>query len=79
MAIQVLAYIGHKWIVEPDLVKVQPRWHICTHENAWLRKVSWDLLQWTWPDPYAGQRSKTIIIFQFTTTLGHHILAAQIA
>ena len=24
MEIQVLTYIGHKWIVDPDLIKVQP-------------------------------------------------------
>ena len=42
-AIRVLAYTGHKSIVDPDPIKVQPNWHICTHENTWLRKVSWDL------------------------------------
>ena len=47
MAIRVLAYTGHKWIVDPDPIKVQPEWHICTHENTWLRKVTWDPLQWT--------------------------------
>ena len=26
-AIQVLAYTGHKWIVDPDPIKVQPEWH----------------------------------------------------
>ena len=40
-AIRVLAYkSGHKWIVDPDPIKVQPDWHICTHENTWLSKVS---------------------------------------
>ena len=39
-AIRVLAYTGHKWIADPDPVKVQPEWHICTHENTWLHKVS---------------------------------------
>ena len=39
-AIRVLAYIGLKWIVDPNPIKVQPNWHICTHENTWLRKVS---------------------------------------
>ena len=33
-AIRVLAYTGHKWIVDPDPIKVQPDWHICTHENT---------------------------------------------
>ena len=33
-AIQVLMYTGHKWIVDPDPIKVQPDWHICTHENT---------------------------------------------
>ena len=55
--IRVLAYIGHKWIVDPDPIKVQPDWHICTHENTWLRKVSWDPLQWTWHDPYVGKEA----------------------
>ena len=32
-AIRVLAYTDHKWIVDPDSIKVQPEWHICTHEN----------------------------------------------
>ena len=50
-----------------------------THENTWLRKVNWDLLQWTWHDPYADQGSKDIPSFQFTTRLGRHILAAQTA
>ena len=77
MAIWVLAYIGHKWIVDPNPIKVQLEWHICTHENTWLRKVNWDPLQWTWCGPYAGQGSKVIPFFQFTTRLGHHILAAQ--
>ena len=35
--IRLLAYTGHKWIVDPDPIKVQPEWHICTHENTWLR------------------------------------------
>ena len=42
-----------------------------------LRKVSWDPLQWTWHDPYAGQGSKPIPFFQFTNRLGRHILATQ--
>ena len=58
--IRVLAYTGHKWIVDPDPIKVQPDWHICTHENTWLCKVSWESLQWTWCDPYTGQGSKPI-------------------
>ena len=41
--IRVLAYISHKWIVNPDPINVQLEWHICTHENTWVRKVSWDL------------------------------------
>ena len=53
-------YISHKWIVDPDPIEVQPDWHICTHENTWLRKVSWDPLQWTWHDPYGGKGSKPI-------------------
>ena len=56
-AIRVLTYTSHKWIVDPNPIKVQPDWHICTHENTWLRKASWDPLQWTWRDPYAGQGS----------------------
>ena len=65
-AIRVLAYIVHKWIVDPYPIKelLQPKWHICTHENTWLRKV--DPLQWTWRNPYAGQGSKVIPFFQFT-------------
>ena len=47
MTIRVLSYTGHKWIVDPDPIKVQPECHICIHENTWLRKVSWDPLQWT--------------------------------
>ena len=47
--------------------------HICTRENTW------DPLQWTWRDPYGHQGSKPIPFFQFTTTLGRHILAAQTA
>ena len=79
-AIRVLTYTGHiKWIVDLDPIKVQADWHICTHENTWLRKVSWDPLQWTWHDPYAGQGSKLIPFFQFTTRFGRHILAAQTA
>ena len=78
-AIRVLAYTCHKWIVDPDPIKVQPDWHICTHENTWLCKVSWDPLQWTWCDPYGGQGSKPIPFFQFTTRLGRHILATQTA
>ena len=46
---------------------------------TWLRKVSWDPLQWTLHNPYAVQGSKTIHVFQFTTTLGRHILTAQTA
>ena len=46
-AILVLAYTGHKWIVDLDPIKVQLDWHICTHENTWLRKVSWDPWQWS--------------------------------
>ena len=38
---------------------MQLDWHICTHENTWLRKVNWDPLQWTWLHPYVGQGSKT--------------------
>ena len=38
-AIQVLAYTGHKWIIDLDPIKVQPNWHICTHENTWLCKA----------------------------------------
>ena len=57
-AIRVLAYTGHKWIVDPDLIKVQLDWHICNHENTWLRKVSWGPLQWTWCDPYVGKEVK---------------------
>ena len=45
-AIRVLAYTDHKRIVDPDSIKVQPEWHICTHENTWLHKVNWDPLQW---------------------------------
>ena len=78
-AIRVLTYTGYKWIVDLDPIKVQLDWHICTHENTWLRKVSWDPLQWTWCDPYAGQGSKPIPFFHFTTRLGHHIIAAQSA
>ena len=52
-AIRVLTFIGHKWIVDPNPIKVPPDWHICTHENTWLRKVSWDPLQWAWRCPYA--------------------------
>ena len=66
--IRLLAYTGHKWIVDPDPIKVQPEWHICTHENTWLRKVTWDPLQWTWRDPYAVQGNKGVPFFQFTTT-----------
>ena len=33
--IQVLTCTCHKWIVDPDPIKVQPNWHICTHENTW--------------------------------------------
>ena len=33
-AIRVLTYTGHKFIVDPDPIKVQPEWHICTHENT---------------------------------------------
>ena len=40
MTIRVLAYTGHKWIVDPNPIKVQLEWHVCTHENTWLRKVS---------------------------------------
>ena len=76
-AIRILSYIGHRWIVDPDPIKVQPKWHICAHENTWLRKVSWNPLQWTWRDPYAGQGSKVIPFFQFTTRLGRHILTAR--
>ena len=76
-AIRVLAYTSHKWIVDPDPIKVQPDWHICTHENTWLHKVSWDPLQWTWRDPYLDQGSKVVPFFQFTTRLGHHIPTAQ--
>ena len=47
MAIQVLTYTAHKWIVDPDPTKVQPEWHICTHVNTRLHKVNWDPLQWT--------------------------------
>ena len=32
--IRVLTYTGHKFIVDPDPIKVQPEWHICTHENT---------------------------------------------
>ena len=78
-AIPVLAYTCHKWIVDPDLIKVQPEWHIRTHENTWLRKVSWEPLQWTLHNPYAVQGSKTIHVFQFTTRLGRHILTTQTA
>ena len=70
--IWVLAYTRPKWIVDPG-------WHICTHENAFLRKVNWNPLQWTWCDPYAGQGSKPIPFFQFTTRLGCHIIATQTA
>ena len=76
-AIRVLAYTGHKWIVDPDPIKVQPDWHICIHENTWLRKVSWGPLQWTWRNPYVGPRSKIVHFFQFITRFGCHILAAQ--
>ena len=68
-----LTYIGDKWIVDPDPIKVQPDWHICTHES----KVSGTLLQWAWRDPYTGKGSKPIPFFQFTTRLGRHIRAAQ--
>ena len=44
--------------VDLDPIKVQPEWHICTHENTWLRKVSWGPLQWTWCDPYVGKEVK---------------------
>ena len=54
MAVQVLVYTSRKWIVDPKLVKVQPEWHICIHENTWLRKVSWNPLQWTCHDLYEG-------------------------
>ena len=69
---------SHKWIVDPDPIKVQPEWHIFTHENTWLRKVNWDPLQWTWRDPFVfcGTR-KVIPFFQFTTRLGDHIIATQ--
>ena len=77
--IRVLIYSSDQWIVNPVLIKVQLEWHICTHENTWLCKVSWDLLQWTWCDPYASQGSKEICFFQFTTRLGSHIVAAQSA
>ena len=30
-------------------------------------------------DPYVGEGSKAIPFFQFTTRLGRHILAAQVA
>ena len=40
MVIQVLAYASSKWIVDVDPLKVQPAWHICVHENIWLRKVT---------------------------------------
>ena len=39
-AIRVLAYIGHKWIVDPDLIQVQADWHICTQEaHDYVRSV----------------------------------------
>ena len=39
-AIRVLAFTGHKWIVDPDPIKVQPDWHICTHEtHGYVRSV----------------------------------------
>ena len=27
------------WIVDPDPIKVQSKWHICVHETTWLDKV----------------------------------------
>ena len=63
--------------VDPDPIKVQLKWHICTHENTWLHKVNWDPLQWAWHDPYAGQGNKVIPFFQFMTRLGRHILTTQ--
>ena len=45
--IRVLTYTSHKWTVDPDPIKVQPDWHICTHENTWLLNVSWDPVQFT--------------------------------
>ena len=68
-AIRVLTHIGHKCLVDLDPTKVQPEWYICTHENKWLCKVSWDR--------YASQGSKPIPFFQFTTRLVRHILATQ--
>ena len=79
---------GGKWVVvqdksmvyeQEDVVDALAMCTMCTHENTWLRKVSWDPLQWTWRDPYAGQGSKPIPFFQFTTRLGRHILATQTA
>ena len=77
MEILVLAYTCRKWIVDPDLIKAQQEWHICTHENTCLRKVSRDYLQWTWHNPYPGQGSKVIPFFRFTTRLERHILARE--
>mgnify|MGYP006973826014 CR=1 FL=1 len=65
MAIRMLTYTGCNWIVAPDPIKAQPKWHI------------WGPLQWTWRDPYVGQGSKAIPFFQFTTRLAHHILTTQ--
>ena len=79
MEIRVLAYTGRKWIGDPNPIQVQPEWHICTHENTWLRKVGWDPLQWTWCDPYARQGSKPIPFFHFMIRLGRHNLATQTA
>ena len=79
MVIRVFAYTGHKWIVDPDPIKVQPKWHICTHENTWLHNISWDLVQCMWRDPYAARGSKVILFFHFTTRLDRYFLAAQTA
>ena len=76
MAIRVLTYTSRKWIVDPYPRKVQPEWHVCTHENTWLRKIIHDPLQWTWCDPYEHPEFKVIPFFQFTTRLGRHILVA---
>ena len=73
-------YSLSRWVHTLDQVELDSQQGcVCTHENTWLHKVSWDPLQWRWHDPYAGNGSKHIPLFQFTTRLGRHILAAQTA
>ena len=78
MVIRVLAYIGYKWIVDPNRTKAQPKWHICAHENHDYVRSSRTLCNGHGTIFMQAKDANSILFFQFMTIFNCHILTTEI-